>query len=175
MKRMVSVLVVLGALLAIPVSSYAQLKSQTLQPSVTESMFQNPVGSFLGLIDFSRFQMRHSVSLSYMNLGGRGLSVGMYTNSMFYQVSDPLSVRLDVSMMYSPMSSFGPQGQNSLNGIYINRAELNYRPSKDFLLQVQFRQMPFGYYNPYNPYGYGDYGWRGRSLGSWFDMGEEHP
>ncbi|MGB9773433.1 MAG: hypothetical protein ACP5JH_00275 [Bacteroidota bacterium] len=144
MKRAFCIVALVLAFFGSSVTVNAQLKTQLPEAGVTQSLLRNPTGiPWFGLFDPSRFQMRHSLSFSYLNIGGQSLSMGMYTNSMFYQISNPLSVRLDVSMIYSPMGSFSPRVQNSLNGIFINRAEINYRPSKDFLLQFQFRQTPF--------------------------------
>jgi len=143
MKRAFCIVALVLAFLGSFVTANAQLKTQLPEAGVTQSLLRNPTTSWLGLLDPSRFQMRHSLSFSYLSIAGQSLGIGMYTNSMFYQISNPLSVRLDVSMIYSPMSSFSPQVQNSLNGIFINRAEINYRPSKDFLIQFQFRQAPF--------------------------------
>ncbi len=114
--------------------------------------------SFLGLFDPARFSMRHSYSFSYMLMSGRNMGVGMYTNSMFYKVSDPLDVRVDVSFIHSPFNSLGRQLQDNLNKIFINRAEVNYRPFDNMLIQFQYRQLPYsvygGYYSPYryNPF-----------------------
>jgi len=146
---------------------FSQFKSQTEQKAkVSESIVrQDGSGLFLGLFNPANFSMRHSYSFSYMLMSGRNLGVGMYTNSMFYKVSDPLNLRLDISVMHSPFGSYGKQLDKNFNKIFIDRAELNYRPSEKMFFQLQFRQVPFypywGLYSPYyyNPFypGYDDY------------------
>ena len=138
----------------------SQFKSQTKEKGrVTDSMIR-PEGSglFLGIFNPERFSMRHSYSFSYMLMSGTNVGIGMYTSSMFYKISDPLDARLDISLMHSPFSSYGKQFENNLNKLFVKRAELNYRPFDNMLIQLQYRQLPYsfygGYYSPYhyNPF-----------------------
>ncbi len=153
MKRMLPVVAM--SVLLLPGVVVSQFKSQTEEkPRVAESMIR-PEGSglFLGLIDPENFSMRHSYSFSYMLMSGKNMGIGMYTNSMFYKISDPLNVRLDISLMHSPFNSYGKQFQDNLSKLFINRAEVNYRPFDNMLIQLQYRQLPYsfygGYYSPY--------------------------
>jgi hypothetical protein len=136
----------------------AQFKSTVdPQPSVSESMLRSDNGGLLfGWFDPSKFNMRQSFSLSYQTFGSQGVSLGVYTNSMMYQFSDALDIRADVSLMASPFNSFGKQAQNSLSGLFLNRAELNYRPWKNALVQIQYQQYP-GLYGLGGGYGFGSY------------------
>ncbi len=130
----------------------AQFKEKASEkPSVSESLLRRPSPLyFLSWFNPNNFMMRHQFSMSYTSFAGRGLSLASYTNSMFYRIADPLHVRLDVSMLYSPYSSFGT---DDLNRIYISNAELNYRPWENFYIQLQYRQLPIGTYSPYyNPF-----------------------
>jgi len=131
----------------------AQFKSQTEQkPSVAESMIRPQGSGFLGFFNPENFTMHHSYSFSTMLMGGKTIVIGMYTNSMLYRISDPLSVRLDVSLMHSPFNSFGKSFQSDLNQLFINRAELNYRPFDNMFIQFQYRRVPISYYgNYYSP------------------------
>ncbi|HLF20562.1 MAG TPA: hypothetical protein VI704_07215 [Bacteroidota bacterium] len=145
------------AILLIVSTSNGQLKSRADQkPSVSESIIRyDNSGLLFGWFDPSRLTMRHSYSLSYSSFAGQNLSLGVYTNSLFYEFSDPLSVQFDVSLMHSPFNSFGPEFSKSFSGLYLSRAQLNYRPTENMWLQVQFRQVPAlywlgnpGYYSP---------------------------
>ncbi len=112
-------------------------------PSVQNGVVKAPTGNLLfGLIDPDKFQMNHSVSVQYMNMGGQSVGLSMYTNSMRYQISDPLSIRADVSMVYSPFSSFGNSFQKDISGIYLNRAQIDYQPSNNFRISLQYRNLP---------------------------------
>ena len=128
------------------------------EPNVSQSLVRSGDDGFLfGWFDPSRLKMAQSFSMSYQTSGQNGFALGVYTNSLSYQVSDPLSLQMDVSVMHSPYSSIGGDFAKSLSGIYLSRAELNYKPSDNMLFQVQFRQLPPGLYN--SGYGYDGMYW----------------
>ena len=158
MKKVITSLSFLAVMLCFT-SAFAQFKSTVdPQPSVSQSMVKQDDGSFLlGLIDPNNFSMRHSFSLSYMTFGGQGMSLGTYTNSMMYKFSDALDIETDISLMTSQFNSFGKQAQSSFNGLFLNRAELNYRPWKNTLFQVSYRQLPANYWMSPG-YGYSGFG-----------------
>jgi hypothetical protein len=149
--------------------AYAQFKSQVDQdhPSVSGSILRNDYNSFdlFGWFNPENFQMQHSFSMSFMNLGGRTLGVNMYTNSMRYKFSDRLDVQADISLMMSPYGSMPQTMKNQFSGFILNRAEINYRPWDDFHIQVQVNQNPYGYYN--GLYG----GYRSRFFNPFFEDG----
>ncbi len=141
--------------------SYAQFKDElSNQPSVQSSMIRSDnSSSLLGFFNPANFSMRQSISMSYMTFGNQGLALGMYTNSMSYKISKPLTLSADVSILNSPYSSLGSKFSQGLNGIYLTRADLNYRPSDNFQIDLQFNQNPlYRYYNPYYYY-YNPWGW----------------
>ncbi len=136
--------------------SFAQFKgSADLKPSVSESIIRPDDGGWLfGLIDPNKLTMHHSFSLSYSSFGRHGLSTGVYTNSLLYRFSNDLDFQADVSFMHSPYNTFGQQFQRDFSGVFLSRAELNYRPSNNMLFSLQYRQLPpmywlgNGYYRP---------------------------
>lgn len=142
--------------LLVSTSAEAQWKSRTPDKvPVGESLVRSGDGGLLfGWFDPARFSMGHSYSMSYTTSRGMGYSLGEYTNSMRYQISDPLSIRLDLSLSHSPFDSYGGKLGQELSGFRISRAELNYRPSDNTFLQIQFRQVPssrylMGFDSPY--------------------------
>jgi hypothetical protein len=146
MKKM-AVSVGLLAVMLCFTTALAQFKT-SIEPrsTVAESILKSDDGGLLfGLFDPNNFSMHHSFSLSYQTFGGQGLSMGMYTNSMMYRFSDNLDVNADISLMASPYNTLGKQYQSSLSGLFLNRAELNYRPWKNTLFQIQFQQLPANY------------------------------
>lgn len=142
MRKMVCGGIVLAALLGSVAS--AQFKPNVEPRERISGSLLRPAGeSFLsGLFNPNNFSMRHSFSLSYLTGGGQGLSMGVYTNSLMYKFSDDLDIQADISLMASPYNTFGKQDQSSLNGLFLNRAELNYRPWKNALFQIQYFQLP---------------------------------
>ncbi len=147
MKKMAILWSLVGVTLCFTTAT-AQFKSTIdPRPSVAESMLRTDDGNFLsGLFDPSKFNMQHSFSLSYTSVAGQGISLGVYTNSMQYKFSDNLDVRTDISLMTSPFNTLGKDAQSSLSGLFLNRAELNYRPWQNTLLQISYRQMPSAYW-----------------------------
>lgn len=142
-----------------------QFKSQGEQESVARSLVKPVpgVGNLMGLINPENLFMRHSLSLNYMSFGGTGISLASYTNSLFYKISDPLDVQFDVTVQGSP---FGQTPfQNSLDGIFLSRAELNYRPWENFFVKFQYNRLPMNYYGAFNP-------WYSPYSNSPFDGGE---
>jgi len=150
------------SLLAIVLASAtlsAQFKSNVpAEPNVSQSLVRSDdSGLLFGWFDPGKLKMSQSYSLSYQTFGKNGLALGIYTNSLSYQLSDPLSLQMDVSVMHSPYSSLGGDFAKSLSGVYLTRAELNYKPSDNTLFQIQFRQIPSAFY--YGGYGYGGAFW----------------
>ncbi len=158
MKKIAGLLVLMLVFSSI---SYAQFKNQLSDGSnVESSLFKSDDngGSLFGFFNPANFSMRQSISMNYMTFGGQSMSLAMYTNSMSYRISKPLTLTADVSLMNSPFSTLGNSFSKSINGIYLTRAELNYHPTSSFSIDVQFNQNPlYRYYNPY--YYYGPFGW----------------
>lgn len=158
-RRSVLAIAMFLAMIFVTMESSAQFRDQQPgAPRVASSIVGGGQGSSMfSWFNPENFNMSHSYTMSYMTMGGRGLALGMYTSSMQYQISDPLDVQLDVSVMHSPYSSFH-NNLNDLSGVFISRAQVNYQPTENFRIQVQYRQMPhsmYGYGSPfYNPWFY---------------------
>jgi hypothetical protein len=153
MKQYIVTLLLVLALIG--ATARAQFKTQVEQESrVSNSIYQQPAESFLfGWFNPEKFHMSHSLSFNYMTMGGEGVSLGTYTNSMMYEFADNLNARADVSLSYSPFASSSLMSKglkNSLSSVYLSRAEVNYKPWENFTVQFQYRQLPYGYY--YSPF-----------------------
>ncbi len=134
----------------------AQLRSSTVQEQSASLSLVRPgsgLSSFFGLLNPDNFLMKHTLSYNYLNAGGTGLSVASYTNSMFYRIADPLNVRMDITLQGSPFGPTAGGDRNNLSRLYLSRVELNYQPSKDVFLQLQYREAPYfssyGFYDPF--------------------------
>lgn len=136
--------------------SNAQFKSQVReqQSAVTAITRPSSSGLLFGWFDQSKLFMRQSYTLSYSTFGnGQGYSLGVYTNSLLYKISDPLSLQFDVSLIHSPYSSPALDGYTrALTGIHLTRAQLNYQPSETVLFQIQYRQIPGYWFNSMTPF-----------------------
>jgi hypothetical protein len=107
----------------------------------------NPVGSLFSFINPSNLSMGHSFEMSYSAMGNDGLALGVYTNHLAYKFNEQFDIQLDASIVNSPYNSFGDGFTNSINGVYLDRAQINYRPSENFNVSLQFSNSPFGYNN----------------------------
>lgn len=123
----------------------------------------NPISSIFSFIDMSKFSMNHSFGMSYTTFGNNGLALGVYTNHLAYQFSESLNFELDASVVNTPYNTFGDNFTNSVNGVYIDRARINYNPSDKFQLSLQFSNSPLGYYNRNSFYNYSPFS------NYWFD------
>ncbi len=156
MSKGMGFLLVVAALLLVTQTSPAQFKSQVEQsPSVLEGLYRPSTGFFLfDWFNPANFQMHQSVEMSFQSFGGKGVSLGTYTNSMSYKFADNLNARADISLSYSPYSSFSSPlngGKNNLSSLYLSRLQMDYQPWKNVFLQVQYRQLPPGSYL-YSPF-----------------------
>jgi hypothetical protein len=143
-----------AVLVFLPVLAFGQLKEQ-LKPQSFSQLLTQPqeLVGWLGL-NPNRFSMQHSYSLSYMSLGGHGFSQGVYLNTMSYRFSDPLQVSLQWGVLNQPFGSFGVPSLYQ-NGLFVSGASLEYKPSRNFSIGVQYNNIPGGrLYSPYRSYLY---------------------
>lgn len=108
-------------------------------------------GLFFGFINPDNFSMRHSYSVSYTSFGSNGLALGEYTNMMNYKFADNLDLSANVSLVHSPYSSFGKDFTNQINGIYLSGVRLNYKPTENVNMILQYQARPY-YYSPFDYY-----------------------
>lgn len=107
---------------------------------------------FSNFINPDNFNMTHSFSMSYSAMGNQSIALGIYTNSMSYKFNDQLDIEVDASLVNSPYSSFGDDFAEQINGIYLSRARINFRPSENLHMVLQYNSMPFGYDSRYGGY-----------------------
>jgi len=146
----------------VPALGFGQLKSQEKSPVdiskalVTDEAPRQGVVGLLGL-DPSRFSMHQSFSMSYFSLGGRGYTQGLYLNTMRYRFSDPLSLTVQLGMLYQPFGGFGARSALN-NRFFLSGARLDYQPSRNVALRLQMDSGLYGSYSPYpnySPWWYG--------------------
>jgi hypothetical protein len=142
-----------GMFLLVAGLAHAQFKYPTSSPKISEQI-SNPTqigSSFLnGILDMNRLRMSQSYSMTYMSTGGKGTTLGMYMNTLSYQISDKIDTKLHLGFSHSP---FGGNNAYSNPSQFIGGAELNYRLSNNTIFQFQISQLP-GYYNGWYSRGY---------------------
>jgi len=102
-----------------------------------------------GLLDPSRFNMNQSYTFSYFSIGKKSGTLGLYTNTLEYKVSEPLLVRIGLSYLHQPLSIFRERGSQDLKGVILPNFQLFYQPNENFFLRIDYSSIP-GWYR----YGY---------------------
>lgn len=135
----------------------AQLAPLVSSPSYTPSL---GLGSPVPVTSNKAFEIHNSYTLSYASGGGASMSQGMVLSQMSYKLANPLTLNLDVGMA-TPLYSSGMTGANvSGNQFLLPRVGLDYRPTENTLISINYSRMPASYYYGY-PYGpWGASGWR---------------
>ena len=147
MKRILSVNFI--ALLLIPFLAFGQLKKDTKLPDMSD-ILTKPASNFLfDFSDPSKFQMNHTLSMSFGMAGNSQLLQNSYLNTMLFSLSDNLTLRTDIGILSTPYHTFGKN--SSLNNPqFFGGAELNYQVSENSFIQLRFDSLPYsGYYNNY--------------------------
>lgn len=134
----------------------AQFKEESNKTvDLKKGMINNsPSSLFLDFLNPNNFSMNHSFSLSYSGFSGGGMALGVYTNSLAYKIADNFNIEADISLVNSPYNTFGKEFTDQLNGVYLSRLEMNYKPSDNFRVVLQYQQIPM---NSYSPYRYSPY------------------
>jgi len=99
------------------------------------------------LLDPQRLQMNHSYTFSYFSSGTTSGSFGVYTTTLKYQLSNPLSLTLSLNYLHQPLSVFRQDDLRLKNSVLPN-FQLHYRPSNNFSLWINVLTFP-------SPYGLG--------------------
>lgn len=151
------VLAATSARAQVEVPASTETTGQAAADAQTSSLYNSATP--FRLLDPSRLTMNHSYSLSYFSGPAGGQSVGMYMNSIGYQIARPLYLQVDLALVHDPGAIVS--GGNATAGARIlPNFSLRYTPSPKFNLLVDVRTMPT-YNSPYAGYypGYGSSYW----------------
>jgi len=147
MKKTAAFILLLIICFSLPHSSFAQFRKDTSNPNISGILTAPGADVLFGLIDPSKVNMHHSVSMSYGGMGSNGMALSTYMNVIDYQISEKLSLRTNLGIMTSPYNTYG-------EGFYLNKprffggAQLQYKISKNSGLFLQFQSNPYNYYRP---------------------------
>jgi hypothetical protein len=158
------IIIGLAISLAMPYSGFGQFRD-SYPGSETRDYLNTPqdlgVKSFSGLLDPSRMQMSHEMSMGYISTQGISVSRGLYLNHMKYQISRPLSLTTHLGYQFQP---HGPSEWNPANTgqEFVGGADLDWKPSRNSIIRLSvYRGMyPATYYGrgmgyTYDPMPYG--------------------
>jgi hypothetical protein len=136
--------------LIFPSLIFAQLKKQEKVDMAKALTYPTKLQSIVGLIglDPNKFSMSHSYSLSFASLGGNSFSQGLYLNTMKYQLSNPITMYLQIGFLNQPFGGFG-QTSAFENKLFVSGAGFEFKPSDNFKVQFEYSQRPGAMYSPY--------------------------
>jgi hypothetical protein len=109
----------------------------------------SPYKSSFSLLDPNRFHMSQSYSFLYSTSRAGSVNLGMYLNSIEYQIADPLQIRFDIAYLHSPGNLISRNGSFQ-DGQILPGLSLRWRPSKNFLFQFDYHEAPSLFYNDRN-------------------------
>jgi hypothetical protein len=142
-------LILIICILVIPNVMFAQLKSQT-NPNIKQSLTDPSTMGIFGIFNPDRFSMSHHFSTSFMGGGGGSLMLNTYVNSIQYQISDPLLLKMNLGIANMPHNSYLNNGLNNYRDTqFFGGAELQYRPSANTSLSIGVNIAPNYYYYGY--------------------------
>ena len=136
-----------GVLLASPAD--AQRRADLGRPAPVV-LSETPGALSLGaLFNAETLDLSQSYSFSATSGAGGSLGLGVYTTSLRWQPSSRLAGRVSVSAAHSPFGSAGVQSALGLDGaaparVYLDRAELAYKPTENSVIHLSFQNSPFG-------------------------------
>jgi hypothetical protein len=148
-KKIVASLVIV---MAISGSLYAQLAGDFTPTNV---LGNSSAKSKFSLFDPTRLHMNQSYSLMFSSSKSGSSNIAMYLNSIEYQVSNPLTIRFDIGYLHQPGALMKNGARALQDGRIIPAVSINWRPSDNFMLRFDYRQVPVlynngGYPNYYN-------------------------
>ncbi|MDP4219376.1 MAG: hypothetical protein Q8916_13445 [Bacteroidota bacterium] len=121
--------------------------------STLEAMSSHGDDFFSRLFDPARFNMHQTYSMSFVSGGGQSTGLGVFTNTFAYKASEDLFISADLSAVYSPFSTLGSKFQQSINGVYLSSARLDWKLGDHTSLRIEYNGMPYGsYYSTFDSY-----------------------
>ena len=119
---------------------FAQFKADVQEFDPRMNLMTPSTGS---LFDMSRIKIDHSFSMNYSSTGASSAFVNEYVAGINYRISEPMNLRMELGMSYTPYSTFTIPGEEQEAQVYLKSATFDYRPSKQFHIQIG--------YNNYQP------------------------
>ena len=161
MKKLSLIAVILALVTGLSFSQFKEIPNKTKTQLKSGSS-----GLILGFINPKNFSLTHSFNMSVETGGNSSVSLASYTSTMNYKILKNMNLSADVTMQYSPYASIGSNNpainkdfQNSLNGINLSRVSLDFHPTKNMYISINYinqKNNLYGYSSNYynNPFWY---------------------
>ncbi len=142
-------------LILLPLVAFGQFKPLDEPISIstllnTTAKLGSSTMGILGL-DPSQLDIQHSYQMGYSSFGGQGITQSTYLNTLTYHFKMPLTVSFQWGISHQP---FGNNENLSMlqSGPFVSGARLRYEPTKNMVIDLEYRQIPYGsyYYNRFD-------------------------
>ena len=140
------------ALLLVPMISIRLLASE-VQSGRNDLLGVKSNAKNLSLLDPQRLKLYQSYTFSYFSDSRSSGSLGVYTTTLDYRLSEPLSLTLSLNYLHQPLSVF-KRTNSGTKGDILPNFQLRYRPSSSFSLLIDVVTLPSTY-----GWGYEDLWW----------------
>ena len=138
-----------GLILLFSVLTPIQAQTTADNSSTTNLLGSSSNAKTFSLLDPSRFKLYQSYSFSYFSGGGNTTSLGIYTTTLSYQISNPLSLTLSLNYLHQPLSVVG-QNYGGIKNSVLPNFQLYYHPNSSFSFMINVVTCPspndWGYY-----------------------------
>ena len=99
--------------------------------------------SLFGFFNKAKLKMDHSYSYYFSTTAKKSNSLGLYLNTLNYQISQPLLFKIKWGIAFSPQSYSTAKTSNYSGGSLVMPSfELHYRPSENFRFSIQYSALP---------------------------------
>lgn len=144
---------VLLFVVVMPSSAQTQNKYASSSIFKADDFVRKPGGFLHKLIDPSKFEMQQSYSLSFMSDGRRSGNLGLYLNTMNFQISDPLMMQVRVGYMHQPLGGNTMMSRQQSGGqVFLQRAMMKYKPTENMSVTLDYQSYPSPMLSPYSYY-----------------------
>lgn len=99
--------------------------------------------SKFSLLDPNRFSMSQSYTVSYLSYNGHGQTIGLYLNSIRYELSGALDLNVTLGWLHQP-SAFLFRNDRVATGYgqILPNFQLRYEPSEKYRFLISYESIP---------------------------------
>ena len=119
---------------------------------INENPFFSPYLSSEGLLNMNNLQMNHTLSFSSgFSSSGDGFYQSVYTNHILYKFNPKLDLNINLNFVNHGTANwdndFSVSSNNDNTSGIVPEFSLNYRPSKNSRITIEYRQYSNQYQN----------------------------
>lgn len=105
--------------------------------------------SKFSLLDPNRFSMSQSYSISYLSYNGNGQTIGLYLNSMRYELSGSVDLNVTLGWLHRPSRLLFANDRAAAAdyGRILPNFQLRYEPSEKYRFLISYESIPGVYSN----------------------------